>query len=55
MEERVRAEGGTLTIQTKPGAGTAVTAFVPLDEAWLKNPDLEIAELKNMEPEKIPE
>ena len=35
MEERVRAEGGTLTIQSKPGTGTTVTAFVPLGDAWL--------------------
>jgi signal transduction histidine kinase len=30
MEERVRAENGTLTIQSKPGVGTTVTAFVPV-------------------------
>ncbi len=35
MEERVRAEGGTFTIQSKPGTGTTVTAFVPLEDAWL--------------------
>jgi len=42
MEERVRAGGGTFTIQSKPGAGTTVTAFVPLgnagpDHAGVKN------------------
>jgi PAS domain S-box-containing protein len=32
MEERVRAENGKLTIQSEPGKGTSVTAFVPLED-----------------------
>lgn len=30
MEERVKAAGGTLSIETEPGAGTYVTAFFPI-------------------------
>jgi PAS domain S-box-containing protein len=32
MQERVRAMNGELTINSKPGVGTVVTAFVPLSE-----------------------
>jgi signal transduction histidine kinase len=30
MEERVRLAKGELTIQSSPGEGTVVTAFIPL-------------------------
>jgi len=43
MEERVHAEGGTLNIQSRPGAGTTVTAFVPLEMAWLEATELDDA------------
>jgi PAS domain S-box-containing protein len=33
MRERVNLEHGTLTVQSKPGQGTLVTAIVPLSEA----------------------
>ena len=36
MEERVRLVNGKLTIQSQPGKGTTVTAFVPLEK---KQPD----------------
>jgi signal transduction histidine kinase len=38
MDERVRAESGKLTVQSKPGDGTVVTAFVPLENAELESP-----------------
>ena len=46
MEERVRAVGGTLEVQSKPGAGTTVTAFVPLVDGRLEKAAPENAERK---------
>ncbi len=37
MEERVRAEDGTLTIESKPGEGTMVTAFIPFENSRLES------------------
>ncbi|MEO8034128.1 MAG: PAS domain S-box protein, partial [Acidobacteriota bacterium] len=36
MEERIRLVNGELTIQSQPGKGTTVTAFVPLETVPLK-------------------
>jgi two-component system NarL family sensor kinase len=40
MEERVRLVGGRLSIQSQPGEGTSVTAFVPLHEGSISSPPL---------------
>jgi len=47
MEERVRARSGTLMIESKPGAGTTVTAFVPLENAHREGAGLESEESQN--------
>lgn len=36
MSERVKLLGGTLCIQSEPGAGTDIAACVPLEEGWGK-------------------
>jgi signal transduction histidine kinase len=38
MDERVRAENGVLTVQSTPGEGTTVTAFIPLHDAQPEGP-----------------
>jgi len=37
MEERCRAAGGTFTVQSMPGSGTTVTAFIPLSNGRPQN------------------
>jgi signal transduction histidine kinase len=38
MEERVKRQGGTLSVDSRPGAGTAIRADLPLDTSQRDRP-----------------